>query len=88
MKKYGAVIPANLARAATKKYAENLLDQERFPEWIVRIAPWAFDHTADDEWTLNEPMMSRFLPSPGEDKDLADFNENCLGCFSTTLASR
>ena len=90
VEKYGCEVSANVARSATRKYAEILLDQEKFDEWLLVACPWKVgDETSTDVggWTLAAPRMWKLTDCPDE-KEKKDLHASFLGCFFNDTGMR
>ena len=77
VEKLGTPIPWRVARAATRKYAEILLEGEKFSDWVLAGCPWGDKHKG--AWSLEAPQMW-LLIGEGE-AEMLDLQEHVLGCF-------
>lgn len=80
IEKFGEAVPPTVARAVTRKHAENLLASEKWAEWTTTICPWSREEADETgEWTLAKPHMHGLLGETEEDQ--SDVAENFLGAF-------
>ena len=79
------VLPANIARNITRKYAEHLLDKENWSAWVDTTRCWG-DGT-DGGWDMANPRLVD-LPPDRLPEDENQFAEQLYGCFFNDVGLR
>lgn len=82
-------LPTRVALTLTRRYAESMLEDERWDDWVKVVAPGQSADDQDEGWSIAAPCFWALRPGDSaEDIEKAAFVEQLCGSFCNDLGMR